>query len=871
MKTKILLITFILGSVWGYAQISVPVGGCPVNTLSTNPDNYDNSTDPAELKKWDWRTEDYTIYELSPGTGTVGHPVTIRSPFFDINNNPNTIDLVDPIKKNYRPEDGWELVIQHFGIPAQGVSHPYFILYNKYSGILRCFVNLPNSGGLPNNAAEVKLTFADGSNQTALLNQLGQETYAVNSFRKNATTAVPNKYVNSGVLNNYFWCWADFVMLYDPCTCGFENRLNLKVKLITKYNVNLDVNGTITNVVNSTTSGSSTVENEDFFTLIKTYLGLGNQILTSANEGYEKGTKFKASANTFVMNNAGLFGKQKAKEIAKDLARLIFEAPTINQVINTASTVVSVIKKIKELNSPEKKKTVTKTTTTKFNTDLNISGTIDLTLPYGDFELGNPGSDQSTLADFRQTAYNNVLGVFNLEEQPELEYIIYEPNTVHYLGNDGNLFNNDDVPRIPSVKQLRFKKPLKYLLNPAAQVKIKELQAKIVFKNKENTFTPISGPMAPGPMKVHDAIFPWLENDPNDKEDQILYDGYELELKDKNNTDPENYNNAVFSTAYVDLGCVTSLGCFSYSPMVEPVVRVKVIVEPIDPDPDTEVDQVIFVLTFPAKVTEINSPDKYVVGGTPHVPYPPGTPLSGGYVVPTVELPTSANLSSLIYGMPGSLYLTNIDVDRDFKAVNDIVIGPGVSLQPGTEHFIQAGRDVIIRNSPTYTVIGPTFPDYNDYVLHVAAGHEIYVEPDAIINPTVDLYIDPSLVKSCTGAVSPSDPVAFCNSNDYETLTKGNGASIANYEEETPYFSVNAYPNPAREDVWLEINGLPKKEIKIGIVDISGKVVKPTVINQVDDSGFFKYKLPMDGLATGIYIVDIQVGQKRIKERISVL
>ena len=385
-----------------YSQIFVPQGGCSINTISTNPDNYQNSNDPNELKLWDWRDEDYTVYEIVPGNGTVGIPTIIRSPFFDMNSNPNTIDLVDPILKDFKPKNGWELIIKDFGSPTQGVSHPYFILYNKYSGTIRCFINIPNAGGLPHNAAKVQLQFSNGSSQTAMLNQLGSSTYAINKFKKNATSSVANEYVNSGLINNYFWTWADFTSLYDPCTCGFETRLNLKVNLISEYDVDLDVNGTITGVVSSLSPGSSEVKNDDFFTQFKTYLGLANSILKSANKGYETGEKFKKDADKFVQNNSGLVGKQKAKEISRNLAALIYEAPTINQVINTASTVISVVKKIKGIIDPKPEKKVTKSTVTNFNTKLEVGGTISLTAPYGDFEIGNPGSDQTNLANFRK-------------------------------------------------------------------------------------------------------------------------------------------------------------------------------------------------------------------------------------------------------------------------------------------------------------------------------------------------------------------------------------------------------------------------------------------------------------------------------------
>lgn len=42
---------------------------CPIiNTISTNPSNYQNESDPTQLLKWDWRLQSWTGYR--PGTPT---------------------------------------------------------------------------------------------------------------------------------------------------------------------------------------------------------------------------------------------------------------------------------------------------------------------------------------------------------------------------------------------------------------------------------------------------------------------------------------------------------------------------------------------------------------------------------------------------------------------------------------------------------------------------------------------------------------------------------------------------------------------------------------------------------------------------------
>jgi len=110
---------------------------CPINTVSTNPSNYQNSSDPTQQLKWDWRLQTWTGYR--PGT-PVPISYSIVSPFYNTNGNPNITDLALVTFKNYRPEDGWEFIARNFGNATLGTDNPWFVLYNRYNGTLRLFV-----------------------------------------------------------------------------------------------------------------------------------------------------------------------------------------------------------------------------------------------------------------------------------------------------------------------------------------------------------------------------------------------------------------------------------------------------------------------------------------------------------------------------------------------------------------------------------------------------------------------------------------------------------------------------------------------------------------------------------------------------------
>jgi len=332
-------------------NVNVPSVGCPINTYSTNPNSYNNQVDPNNLKKWDWMTEDFEVYYQIPGQGTAGFSTIIRSPFFELISNSNTQHFIDQIQKDFSPESGWELLYHNFGSPTQGIKNPYFMLYNRITGVIRAFANIKNSGNQSVNLATLTLSFHN-KRRTAIFNQMGSISNGVNNFEAKARGIVNNRYVNSGINDNFYWLWADYYTHYDPCTCGLESDLIFVVSLITDTQVELSVNGVNTTVVN-TTGGNNSIPSETPFTGLKQYLDFGTGIVqdvggafSSANQSFNQGVQLQTDANNFVLNNEELFGSENTGEIISILGNLLYEVPKVASWMGLASNLITTIPKI---------------------------------------------------------------------------------------------------------------------------------------------------------------------------------------------------------------------------------------------------------------------------------------------------------------------------------------------------------------------------------------------------------------------------------------------------------------------------------------------------------------------------------------------
>jgi hypothetical protein len=162
--------------------------------------------DPNRDPNWDWTVDQtYTLY-LDSGA------VTVRLPYYS-GSGPAAADLNISTGRDILPVDGWVLVVRHFGTPTSSVNFPYFILYNKYRGILRLFYWSPLT--TPVTRAVGKMYFQQSSNTAALMTFSGPEPEYVNAYDTDKAQIVV------GMLEPRQWGYLDFdVSGYDPNLAG---------------------------------------------------------------------------------------------------------------------------------------------------------------------------------------------------------------------------------------------------------------------------------------------------------------------------------------------------------------------------------------------------------------------------------------------------------------------------------------------------------------------------------------------------------------------------------------------------------------------------------------------------------------------------
>lgn len=858
MKNILIILGLFFGGLVNAQGINVPVEGCPINTITTHPDNYQNSSDPDESQKWDWRTETYTAFYKQPGMGDLGFPNSIRSPFHELISNANVNRYTDAVDKDYNNEDGWELLYHVFGSTEKGLDNPFFILYNRFSGTIRVFVNIRNSGTANSNAASITLAFPDGVRRTAVFNQLGLYTRALNDFDNMARTSNNNKYVNSGVNDNFYWLSADFTSMYDPCTCGLESDFLLFVTLISDTKVDLSVNGTITTLLDNTGTNQNISANSPLSS-IQQYLNFGttlitdvNGLFTSANEQHATGVELQNAANQFVLNNSGLFGSQAADSIARQIELILFEVPTIGQLLKFSSTLISTIKKtganFNVLSATQKQAYVKNSTVTTQNVKLSVTGNLIQSSAYVDALLAVPGSINTELPEHRRPVYDNVLGVFNLAENPKVRVTRYRPPIDLQVQYGTEVLPNSDWNFFPNLYQAQVVDDLKPILNPASGLRIVSLEARVEYLNREGPNIRLKGPMKLGKLQNHEDMS-FLDGFAGSRTDYYESLGVNFIQFDKTNFNNPSYkwDKAMFASDFVGQGCFSGTRLFSFSQMENIVVKVNVVLEPINVDPNSEVDKILVVYTYPATVENVDSPIFYqVTGATNNVVLHENI----GYNELGIAIPGVPNISATEY--PTDLFLSNQVISQNIYSKGKITIGPNVQFAQDNI-VIQCLEELKILNSPILNLgIGQN--------LTFRSKEIINVYPEVILDASVVLEINSTMIPPCAydfvALVTTDDLAKFCNSTKYDGLSSPSRIQLnddsdrSEIEGETGYF-VSLYPNPATFVAIVELN-TDISDTQISLFDMTGREILVNIIKQGRN-----YELDLSNLVTGFYHVKV--------------
>jgi len=815
---------------------------CDLAAEETNPDvlNSDGNPDNDIL---DWRTPYYHVALLDQN-GQI-YETDIVSPFFTQSlsgaSNPNVIHL-DTEERDFEYSDGWELIQWDFGlsaapgVPPLGVKYPFFVLYNRYESKLRYFFYTRDQLVGDIHALSIHFTNVDGTvhHVDASLEHVFTPSDPIDSYQdKGIKVVAPNEYRFNGQL----WLMGEVLIAYDPCSCKYPSMYEFSNRLYTSQDFSLTLESDDGSSITQVFQNSEPVTNSDNGFSI-------NKLAVAIRKG-TKNSKSYASTIKEVEKlllstlNGNLMLKKRFKDEGLELPEglTIDELKTWLAAGNDTSTPEgqknAILKKflkdkllVKEIFPDWLKEIVpyagfigpllelfsgggkiTPPMPMMFNIDLNYigSGTIGDTIALQSNIVFTPGSyagDKKTVP-----VYNEVLGVLSVVEEPTLLVAKKSFTEPFYVGNTNLQLEGQKV-------SFKLKGPVKYALNPASGLKIKDIQACFLLGEGIQDYS--LGELAP-----EETFYTVLPSGVTSEEAHIpVAIRYGGDGKD---------HPFVYKTPYVPLECLEEYSFRTPSHVIgggfsEPRLQITAVLEPVD-NPGAK--NVYFSSTYKVKLEDA----PYSYSSTPANPF--------------INVPWDTTVVDVYDVLNGEV-----------MAWNKITITGDFVWNEQTKKIVNYGpHKTIVHNSSggglPWVEDVPLIPDLNDgEVFH--GPITVFNRPDC--GPKITPVDKAFLENICNNPAryNPEITLSLLPDNN----TQGNANTTISKE-------AFIFPNPV--DNTLRIFYPVKEEKNYLIIDIFDSIGRQVFEKRIGYAlpGNQIFTIPVDNLRKGVYMVSITNRNKR--------
>jgi hypothetical protein len=408
MKRNIYLIAIVvLTATFGVtAQTIITCTGeaCQKPVYAPNPPGQSD----FDFTYWDWTNQDYCNWI----TYVNGQPQCVNPPFragaprwgsiVDVYDNQ---DYQNSNSSHVLQQDqGWELTNADFS-----TSHPYFILYNKYRSVIRCFFYIPD----PTTAYSHMAATCKYTGSLSPLGVLGLT---------NSPVKAPDEYPNANndllvsVAQNAgagSWMSADFPMLFDPNITASGNALaQMDISLWGINDFQLELSGTSTP---AGADGQFMIGTSSSNFQQGSFSGVNAKLKEIFEDGKTIGDGVKAYGNLLPSDGPAFLTKHKSEitGFGEDMAKVFENASAITQGI---SAVIGIF----ELLSGDAPKTdASASLATSYEISLKGNMTISMGPLNGNGSIkipGTLGNGTSVVGKY----FNCPVGIMTLKNKPHV-------------------------------------------------------------------------------------------------------------------------------------------------------------------------------------------------------------------------------------------------------------------------------------------------------------------------------------------------------------------------------------------------------------------------------------------------------------------
>jgi hypothetical protein len=894
MKTFItFIICWLSALLSAFGQITPPV--CPPTYTHTEPWNWWAHPCDAGFVEENW-----AVYM------TVGTRKLARSPFVgptgcfpdgskEYENTlrfccPSIYSLHNP---DCYPEDGWVCIDRRFGTSTAPESTPTFVLYNRFTGVLRIFIFTDSDHSRQAGIMEMRHILLGGRDaQSALFSNLQDTVKAIDRFEKNLVVSVANKWNDYSASELGQWFYAEVPLAYDPCVCKENwdptrrwNHSIIQTELtgLNTSSISLISRGRTTGTMETIINGpDATKPSSDYDAIVDKVGKVGKH----AKRSYDAVETFTSKFET---------GEYKHDKTVSKIPKVAFGLGLIDYFISGGQ---------KESNTSRSSSTIALTTND------TIEGEMETATSTGTVRIYTPGSGSftgSATSDAWVPRYNYPLGVINLMATPVLEYVDYERTDD---ATARRYCYDSPTGDWPTIRQYHLRDPLQVVLNPMAGVRITDLRAEIVYTIGRNrsrivmdtsqTLTNVT-PGVPattypyGPL-ITRAAPPTMYGRPTsfaEEMDQggVTINSWPIPIGSTGDRGVNDLAAMNFSTGVIDATCMDQTSIFLSIPKnrtppwfggnnhnYEPrfAIRIYATMERLDATANTEPIQFInlYHVEVAAHPTAAVSPlNRYLfrsvgpevsVEGTAYTDPPCGSfglwNFRDNYVLGNLTSALNPGGPAFALGnmrpdRPSVIYIpdgTVFTAETTITASRGIIIGNNVSSTPGSRVTLIAPNWV---SSGTFDFQGEfdfrrMSPEDADTWVYGPCGS---VAPSSLVLP------DGEISLRCR-RVADYNPFAAAREGAPDDPTQTAPTALLDIVE-----SARVYPNPFTDNFTLDFQLKESALVTVELTNALGQTIRTCCGNVSYAAGV--HSLPVDGrgLAPGTYFAKIMIDGAVVK------
>ncbi|OJJ17564.1 hypothetical protein BKI52_27260 [marine bacterium AO1-C] len=804
---------------------------------------------PKTYASWDWKLlpTDQNYCKTWVARTTSNGIQNMGAPWYQPG---NSILTEIGSQEDYQPNDGWVIIKRDFGLLSAQVPNPYFILYNKFRGLMRVFVYVMDENSYDGAIMTLEVKNTSGTYQPGLASLASPKLMAADKFLSSNQNDLDN--VGQLMLTSVTeygggggqWVMGEFNPQFDP---NFSNGN------FTNSTFEIVVTGIQTNTI--TQEGTTEVLEKGYsFTLQKKNTNTQNQLqkffaksskLTKDLKGQQKvfqniaknAKNVKDFANSkslsWLASSAGsvnaLFGSSDASKIFKSITSTV---GVVDGIFSTIGTIVGLFTKDKKKTSSSKVETFS---TNRSSGTIKLNGTIEGRRVVDQFTVKIPGTPHVG-ASVNEPYYDCPLGLVNLKTTPVLDSNFHSREISQIgklqsipIGQGGGVI----IPESQYTNFVSYKgnKDLEVTHNAGAGLEVISAQVAIVGQVRRVLKSEIPDPNNPGEtIKAYGAAYNlFLASDytesPLSNSNQKFYDlvfNYpEFQLSGNRylvtNIDPDSGFH-VFQTKFVDIGCFKDLS-FNVPAETDVHIRLKVVLKDIN-DTEDDYSSILYIQDYRVDVVNKTATPLTQVSITQLPPYDNLTtlPAIGLEVKQVIDLNNQTFTSPSDNGA-NPLALTTLNVEN--VVINNVNNGE-ITFRSNQEIIIKPGFDV---------TLGSTFrAKIEDF------GYNI----------------------NCNDLVSQGLAVGCEAINSTAIRSTESQVTIPTQRVISQLF--NAYPNPTNGQVTINYQvGTGGGKVHIYLSDVNARMMKILVNAQVDNQGMYKVTFDTNNLKPGVYFYTLQI------------